>query len=58
MTVSRIGQIEIDEIHVGIDRQGRQYVLPVQAKGGSDQVSVAQTKHDIACCTEKFQALI
>lgn len=57
-TVRGIGQIEIDEIYVGIDRQGRQYVLPVQAKGGSDQLSVVQTKQDIACCTEKFPNLI
>lgn len=57
-TVEGIGQIEIDEIYVGVDRHGRQYVLPVQAKGGSDQLSVVQTKQDIACCTEKFPNLI
>jgi hypothetical protein len=57
-TVSGIGQIEIDEIYVGLDRHGRQYVLPVQAKGGSDQLSVVQTKQDISCCAEKFPNLI
>jgi hypothetical protein len=57
-TVHGIGQIEIDEIYVGIDKQGRQYVLPVQAKGGSDQLSSVQTKQDIACCKEKFPGLI
>lgn len=57
-TVRHIGQIEIDEIYVGLDRHGRQYVLPVQAKGGSDQLSVVQTKQDIACCAEKFPGLI
>ena len=41
-SVSGIGQIEIDEVYVGIDRQGRQYVLPVQAKGGNDRLSVVQ----------------
>ncbi len=54
----KIEQIEIDEIYAGIDRQGRQYVLPVQAKGGIDQLSVVQTKQDIACCAEKFPNLI
>ena len=53
-TVTGVGQIEIDEIYAGIDKQGRQYVLPVQAKGGTDQLSVVQTKQDIACCAEKF----
>jgi len=57
-TVQGIGQIEIDEVYVGIDRQGRQYVLPIQAKGGSDQLSTVQTKQDIACCTEKFPSLL
>jgi hypothetical protein len=57
-TVRNIGQIEIDEIYVGIDRQGRQYILPVQAKGGNDQLSVVQTKQDIQCCHQKFPNLI
>ncbi len=57
-TVKGIGQIEIDEIYVGIDHNGRQYVMPVQAKGGSDQLSVVQAKQDIACCSEKFPSLI
>ncbi|WP_019498667.1 hypothetical protein [Pseudanabaena sp. PCC 6802] len=57
-TVKKIGQIEIDEIYVGIDRQGRQYILPVQAKGGNDQLSAVQTKQDIHCCQQKFSNLI
>jgi len=57
-TVSHLGQVEIDEIYVAIDKRGRQYVLPVQAKGGGDRLSSVQTKQDIACCTEKFAQLI
>ena len=57
-TVRGVGQIEIDEIYVGIDQQGRQYVMPVQAKGGNDQLSVVQTKQDLSCCAEKFPNLI
>lgn len=57
-TVKSIGQIEIDEIYVGIDRNGRQYVVPVQAKGGNDRHGVVQTNQDIACCAEKFPGLI
>lgn len=57
-TVEGIGQVETDEIYVGLDRHGRQYVLPVQAKGGTDQLAVVQTKQDIACCAEKFPNLI
>lgn len=57
-TVASIGQVEIDEIYVGVDRLGRQFVMPVQAKGGSDQLSVVQAKQDIACCAEKYPTLI
>lgn len=57
-TVGKIGQIEIDEIYVGVDRHGRQFVVPVQAKGGGDKHGVVQTQQDIACCREKFPLLI
>ena len=57
-SVSGIGQIEIDEIYIGLDRGGRQYVIPVQAKGGSDRLGATQAKQDIACCAAKFPGLI
>lgn len=57
-TVQKVGQIEIDEIYVGIDRHGRQFVVPVQAKGGSDKHGVVQTQQDVMCCAEKFPDLI
>ncbi|MCX6618862.1 MAG: endonuclease [Acidobacteria bacterium] len=57
-TVDGLGQVEIDEIYVAIDKRGRQYVIPVQAKGGNDRLSTVQTKQDIACCAEKFPQLI
>lgn len=57
-TVKKVGQIEIDEIYVGVDQAGCHYVIPVQAKGGSDQLSVVQTKQDIHCCIEKYPNLI
>ena len=56
-TVKGMGQIEIDEVYVGVNRNGQQFVIPVQAKGGSDQLATVQTSQDIACCTEKFPNL-
>lgn len=53
-TVKGIGQIEIDELYFGIDRHGCHYVIPVQAKGGKDQISVVQTRQDIAWCGQRF----
>jgi hypothetical protein len=57
-TVSSLGQIEIDEVYVGIGKSGSQFIIPVQAKGGNDQLSAVQAKQDIACCKEKFPNLI
>ena len=31
--------------------------MPVQAKGGSDQLAAVQTGQDIACCQEKYPGL-
>jgi hypothetical protein len=56
-TVRGIGQIEIDELYVGIDVNGMHHVIPVQAKGGSDQISVVQTNQDIEWCRSRFPAL-
>lgn len=56
-TVANVGQIEIDEVYVGINRHGRQFVVPVQAKGGTDKHGVVQTQQDIECCAQKFPGL-
>jgi hypothetical protein len=56
-TVNGIGQIEVDEIYVGVNRNGQQFVIPVQAKGGTDQLGVTQTRQDLACCVQKFPRL-
>jgi len=57
-TVAGHGQIEIDEIYVAIDKKGRQFVIPVQAKGGNDQIGIVQTRQDIACCAQKYPDLV
>lgn len=57
-TVRGIGQIEVDEIYVGVDKSGSQFVIPVQAKGGKDQLSTVQAQQDIMCCREKFAPLV
>lgn len=56
-TVKGIGQIEIDELYVGIDKRGCHYVIPVQAKGGKDQIGIVQTTQDIRFVEEKFPGM-
>jgi hypothetical protein len=56
-TVPKMGQIEIDEVYVGVNRNGQQFVVPVQAKTGEDKLGAIQTLQDIACCAQKFPTL-
>jgi hypothetical protein len=56
-SVKDIGQIEIDEVYVGLDKYGCHYIIPVQAKGGADQISTVQTAQDTAWCAQKFPTL-
>jgi hypothetical protein len=51
------GQIEIDELYVGLDTRAAQYIVPVQAKGGSDRLGVIQTIQDVTFCAtnEKYR---
>ncbi len=56
-TVKGVGQIEIDELYVGIDKYGCHYVIPVQAKGGKDQIGIVQTSQDIRFVQEKFPGM-
>lgn len=53
-TVKDIGQIEIDELYVGLNRLGNKFAIPVQAKGHDDSHSVVQTFQDIAYCKENY----
>jgi hypothetical protein len=53
-TVEGIGQIEIDELYIGIDKHGCHYVIPVQAKGGKDQIGIVQTTQDMTFVAQKF----
>ena len=56
--VPDIGQVEIDELYVGVDKKGIHYVIPVQAKGGVDKLSIVQIEQDFAVSAYKFPSLI
>lgn len=57
-TAKDLGQIETDEIYVGLDRRGAHYVFPVQAKGGKDRMGIVQIEQDLALCAQKFPSLV
>jgi len=57
-TVPEMGQVETDEIYIGVDKKGAHYVFPVQAKGGKDKLSIVQIEQDFAVCATKFPLLV
>jgi hypothetical protein len=57
-TVRDMGQVETDEIYIGIDKRGAHYVLPVQAKGCTDRIGIVQIEQDMAVCKDKFPDMI
>lgn len=57
-TVPEMGQVETDELYVGVDKKGAHYVFPVQAKGGKDRLNVVQIEQDFAMCATKFPLLV
>ncbi|MCY4363789.1 MAG: endonuclease [Gammaproteobacteria bacterium] len=57
-TVPDMGQVETDEVYIGVNKHGAQYVFPVQAKGRSDQLGIIQVEQDFALCAAKFPQLV
>ena len=52
--VAGIGQIEIDDVYIGVDgSDGSKVVVTVQAKRDKDRVSSVQIMQDIMACREK-----
>jgi len=51
-------QVETDDLYVGLDKHGAHHILPVQAKGGSDALSVIQIWQDFRVAEQKFADLI
>ena len=57
-TAPGMGQVETDEIYIGVDKRGAHYAVPVQAKGGTDKLSRVQIEQDFAVCRDKLPSLI
>ena len=56
-TVTDMGQIETDDVYVAVRNTGQQFVIPVQAKGGTDEIGVVQVEQDLALCKQTFPDL-
>lgn len=56
-TVPGIGQIEVDELYVAVRNTGQQFIIPIQAKGGNDQIAATQVAQDLEFCKFAYPAL-
>lgn len=56
-TSIKSGQIEVDELYIGIDKRGVHYILPVEAKGKKEKLGRVQIEQNFALCREKFPNL-
>lgn len=56
-TVPEVGQIEVDELYVGVRNTGQQFIIPVQAKGGTDQIAATQVAQDLQLCRYAYPNL-
>ena len=57
-TLDEVGQVEIDELYIGIDRRGVHYVLPVEVKAANDRLGLGQIENMFTLCEQKFETPI
>ena len=51
------GQIEVDELYVGIDRRGAHYVIPIEVKSATDRIGYVQVDNMFELCSQRFPNL-
>lgn len=56
--IRNVGQIEIDEIYLGINKRGTHFVIPCQAKSPGDQFGIVQIMQDIEFCKSRYPNII
>jgi len=58
-TISNVGQVEIDDLYIGIDTDGHGFVLPIEAKSESpkDQLGVIQVTQMVKFARQHFADL-
>jgi len=54
-SVSGLGQVETDELYIGIDRRGVHYVFPVQAKGRKIKLVLFRLSRTSRCVRRSFR---
>jgi hypothetical protein len=53
-----LGEVDTDEIYLGISMTGRQFVFPVQARSEKEGIGTLQVEQDLVVCATKFPGLV
>ena len=53
-TIANVGQIEIDEVYLGVNKKGAHFVIPCQAKSPGHRFGIVQVMQDIAFCKARY----
>jgi hypothetical protein len=57
-TIKNKGQCEIDDLYVGLNNNGAQFVVPVEAKSAGDRLSKTQILQMIDFARERYPKLV
>lgn len=57
-SIKNKGQCEIDDLYVGVDIDGRQFVIPIEAKCASERISKVQVAQMIDFARERYPKLM
>lgn len=52
------GQIEVDDLYIGLNTKGQQFVVPIEAKSADDRLNKTQIVQMIAFAQERYPKLI
>jgi hypothetical protein len=53
-SIANVGQIEIDEVYLGVNKRGAHFVIPCQAKSPGDRLGIVQVMQDIEFCKNRY----
>jgi len=57
-SVKAKGQVEIDDLYVGLNSDGKQFVVPIEAKSAKDRLSKTQILQGIDFARDRYSGLI
>ena len=52
--ISNVGQIEIDEVYLGVNKRGAHFAIPCQAKSPGDRLGIVKVMQDIEFCRNRY----